>query len=176
MASAFSHIAVPLALTMACGFKHIPKRLLVLGMLLSVIPDLDVLGFNYGIKYESQWGHRGFTHSVFLAFLIGLIAAFFSNYLTAKHLYVFLFAFVSMLSHGILDACTSGGLGVEFWWPFNESRYFFSFREIKVSPIGVKKFFSERGFIVLKSEFIYILLPCLFVGISALFIRKNLKN
>lgn len=176
MASAFSHIAIPIALTMAFGFKNIPKRLFVLGICLSLVPDLDVIGFQYGIKYESQWGHRGFSHSLFFAFLISLSTTFFSNFLKAKHLYVFLFAFVSMLSHGILDACTSGGLGVEFWWPFDETRYFFPFREIRVSPIGVKNFFSERGFIVLKSEFIYIWLPCLFVGISALLIRKNLKT
>lgn len=176
MASAFSHIAVPIAVSMALGFNHIPKRLFVLGIFLSVAPDLDVIGFQYGIKYESQWGHRGFTHSLFFAFLVSLCLTLFSNFLKAKHLSVFLFTFVSMISHGILDAFTSGGLGIEFWWPFNETRYFFPFREIRVSPIGIKKFFSEKGFIVLKSELIYIWLPCLFVGISALIIRKNLKR
>ncbi len=176
MASAFSHVTVPIALTMAFGFKQISKRLFILGMCLSIIPDIDVIGFHYAIKYESQWGHRGFTHSVFFAFLVGLIAAYFSNFLKAKHLHVFLFAFASMLSHGILDACTSGGLGVEFWWPFNETRYFFPFRKIRVSPIGIQNFFSERAFIVLKSEIIYIWIPCLFMGVFSLFLRKKLKT
>jgi inner membrane protein len=44
-------------------------------------------------------------------------------------------------SHGILDAMTDGGLGVAFFSPFDDTRCFFPFRPIKVSPIGLS-FFS----------------------------------
>jgi inner membrane protein len=50
------------------------KRVLTIGALCSVIPDLDVIGFRFGIRYGDFWGHRGFTHSlVFAALLAGAI-------------------------------------------------------------------------------------------------------
>jgi inner membrane protein len=56
---------------------------------------------------------------------------------------------------------TSGGRGVGFLIPFDNTRHFFPFRPIKVSPIGIGEFFSEWGAKVLLGEFKYILLPCL---------------
>lgn len=75
----------------------------------------------------------------------------------------FLVILFSTLSHGILDAMTSGGKGVGFFIPFDNNRFFFPFRDIKVSPIGVERFFSERGIQVLLSEFKYIFIPCFIV-------------
>ncbi len=49
---------------------------------------------------------------------------------------VWLFLFVATISHGILDALTDGGLGVAFFAPFVNTRYFFPWTPIKVSPIG----------------------------------------
>jgi len=44
-------------------------------VLCSVIPDLDAIGFRFGIHYGDFWGHRGFTHSlIFAALLAGLVA------------------------------------------------------------------------------------------------------
>ncbi|WBX74857.1 hypothetical protein PG913_00110 [Tenacibaculum pacificus] len=62
-------------------------------------------------------------------------------------------------SHAVLDALTTGGLGVAFFSPFDTTRYFFPWRPIKVSPIGVERFFGERGIKVLKSEFLWIGIP-----------------
>jgi membrane-bound metal-dependent hydrolase YbcI (DUF457 family) len=40
----------------------------------SVILDLEVIGFRFGIHYGDFWGHRGFTHSlVFAAFLVSTL-------------------------------------------------------------------------------------------------------
>jgi hypothetical protein len=46
---------------------------------------------------------------------------------------------------------TDGGLGVAFFAPFHNERYFFPWRPIAVSPIGMG-FFSERGLEVIISE------------------------
>jgi inner membrane protein len=54
---------------------------------------------------------------------------------------------------------TDGGLGVAFFSPFDTTRYFFGFRPVVVSPIGIGKFFHESAFIVLKSEAKWIWLP-----------------
>ncbi|BAO74942.1 putative membrane protein [Winogradskyella sp. PG-2] len=70
---------------------------------------------------------------------------------------------------------TSGGKGVGFFIPFENSRYFFPFREIKVSPIGVERFFSEWGVNVLLSELKYIGIPC-FIVLAVMFIARESRN
>lgn len=164
MASVFSHVAVPVALTMAAGTKRISLRLLGLCTLLSAAPDLDSIGFLFDVPYGSQWGHRGFTHSLAFAVVVGAICAFFARRMRAARGAVFLFAFMSMASHGVLDAMTTGGHGVAFFWPFDHERYFCPWRKIEVSPISVKRFFSGRGLAVLESEINFIWIPCLIAG------------
>ena len=67
--------------------------------------------------------------------------------------------FIVTASHGILDAMTDGGLGVAFLAPFDNSRYFFPWRPVMVSPIGVAPFFSRYGLNVLLSEIVWIWEP-----------------
>jgi inner membrane protein len=67
---------------------------------------------------------------------------------------------------------TSGGKGVGFLIPFNNERFFFPFRDIKVSPIGVERFFSEWGISVILSEIKYILFPCLIIFVVRFFVLK----
>ena len=47
---------------------------------------------------------------------------------------------------------------------------------IEVSPIGVATFFSERGLLVLKSEFLWIWLPAIVAGMVMLLIRRALSR
>jgi inner membrane protein len=54
-----------------------------------------------------------------------------------------LYFFLSAASHGLLDALTDGGLGVAFFSPFEQTRYFFPVRPVAVSPIGIREFFNE---------------------------------
>jgi len=82
--------------------------------------------------------------------------------------------FLSTISHGLLDAMTSGGKGVGFFIPFNNSRFFFPFREIVVSPIGIEKFFSKWGIKVLLSELKFLFLPC-FIILGIFYFIKNLN-
>ena len=46
------------------------RRALLLGVLCAVLPDIDVVGFGYGIQYGDLWGHRGLTHSLVFAALL----------------------------------------------------------------------------------------------------------
>lgn len=57
-----------------------------------------------------------------------------------------------MVSHGLLDTLTTGGKGVALLWPFSDERFFAPLQFIRVSPIGVGRFLSERGLAVLLSE------------------------
>ena len=64
-------------------------------------------------------------------------------------------------SHGVLDAMTTGGLGVAFFSPVEQQRYFFDFRPIQVSPIGIRNFAGQQAMRVLASEVVWVGLPCL---------------
>ena len=75
-------------------------------------------------------------------------------------------------SHGLLDALTNGGRGIAFFAPFSDHRYFFPWRPIQVSPIGVG-FFSPRGLRVLASEAQWIWLPSAIIAVSARLIRRR---
>jgi inner membrane protein len=87
-------------------------------------------------------------------------------------LFAFAFVFVSASSHGFLDAMTTGGLGVAFFSPFSNARYFLPWRVILVSPIGVESFFSMRGFRVLKSELLWVWSPSGAVALVGLAVRR----
>lgn len=161
MASIFSHPAVPAALGLA---RLGPKRLLWACALLTVLPDADVLTFRLGVPYASQWGHRGFTHSVAFALAVGLSFVPLARLLHASRVRTFLACSASTLSHGVLDAMTDGGLGVAFFWPLSPERHFFPWRPIEVSPIGAGAFFGMRGLEVLLSEAFWVWVPLLLLG------------
>ena len=173
MASAFSHIAVLAVLYASFKSDTVNIRLFLLAALCTVFPDIDVIGFNIGIPYGSQWGHRGFTHSLVFALCLASLLTFFHRQLQSKPWAVFWLCFVSCASHAFLDAMTNGGLGVALYWPFSSGRIFLPFRPIQVSPIGVGSFFTEWGLRVLVSEFIWVLVPALIVGTFGAFIRRT---
>lgn len=171
MPSLITHMAMPCAIRIASGRKYLNARLLLLCVLVSVLPDADVIAFKFGIPYASQWGHRGFMHSILFALCISFFSVFFSGFLKTEKTWIFVAVLISSLSHPVFDAFTDGGLGVALLWPFSDARIFFPWHPIKVSPIGIRRFFSERGLLVLKSEFLWIWLPSLFFGFSAFLYR-----
>jgi inner membrane protein len=79
-------------------------------------------------------------------------------------------------SHGLLDAFTNGGLGIALLSPFNDTRYFFPWSPIMVSPIGVEAFVSKWGLMVIKTEMIWIWLPSLLVVVVSRLIRGTDKG
>jgi inner membrane protein len=161
MASAFSHAFVVIALGKVSPDFVLTWRTVLLGVVCSIIPDIDVIGFYYGIQYGDLWGHRGVTHSVlFAAVLSGaLVALWYRGRPMRERAWLSVYLFLCTASHGVLDAVTNGGLGVAFFSPFDTTRYFFPIRPVLVSPIGVGEFFSPYGMQVLTSEFVWIGVP-----------------
>jgi inner membrane protein len=161
MASAFSHAFVALALGKAPQHSVFTWPVLFLGMTCSVIPDLDVIGFAFGIHYADLWGHRGMTHSLFFAGLLSaaLVAILYRHRARAAQAGLFVYLFLCTASHGVLDAMTDGGLGIAFFSPFDTTRYFFPFRPVAVSPIGIGQFFSFDALRILASEITWIWFP-----------------
>lgn len=161
MASAFSHALVGVALGKISRHPVMHRRALMLGALCAVLPDIDVVGFAYGIQYGDLWGHRGLTHSLAFAALLSalLVVLCYQRESRAVMAGIGLYFFVCAASHGVLDAITDGGLGVAFFSPFDTTRYFFSGRPVAVSPIGIHEFFSEQAVRILASEAKWIWLP-----------------
>jgi inner membrane protein len=170
MASIFGHGLVAYTTTKLIDSKS-DKLLLLLAVGSAILPDLDILAFKFGISYSHPLGHRGFTHSILFSVLWSVLL----SYLFGKNrkLIFAIVLFLSTVSHGILDAMTSGGKGIGFFIPFDNSRYFFSFRGIKVPPIGIEQFFSKWGANVILSELKYLGLPCFIILITLFFIRKR---
>ena len=171
MASVFGHAIVGYTITKAASIKNY-KWLLLLAILSSVFPDLDVLTFNFGIPYSHPFGHRGFTHSIVFAIIWAVLLMFFFG--KQNRVLWFIVIFFSTVFHGILDAMTTGGKGIGFFIPFNNERFFFPFRPIQVSPLRIEKFFSEWGIQVILSEVKYILIPCIIVLLILKLIKKKL--
>lgn len=171
MASLFGHGLVGFTLTKIASVKA-SKVLLFLAIVSAILPDLDVITFGK-IPYTHPFGHRGFTHSIVFALIWAAILAFI--FTKTKRILFFAVIFLSTLSHGVLDALTTGGKGVGFFIPFNNARFFFPWQVIKVSPIGISKFFTNRGVQVILSELKYIGIPCLIVLIVLYLKRKRTK-
>src|ERR1044072_6668270 len=106
MASAFTHAFFAAAMGGAYVRGRVPARFWVLSMLCAVLPDADVLAFEFGIPYGSTFGRGGFTQSLVCAALWGVFvtAVFFRDSPRRRTLAAF-FA-LATASHGALDALT----------------------------------------------------------------------
>ncbi|TGE20200.1 metal-dependent hydrolase [Hymenobacter elongatus] len=165
MASVFGHALLGATL----GKLLLPSRpgwpWWLLAAACAVLPDADVVGFKLGVAYADLWGHRGLSHSVAAAAVVATILVLLigwfrrGQHAASGRLWVLLF--LATASHGVLDAMTTGGLGVAFWSPFAPERYFFGFRPIQVSPIGVSRFAGAAAWRVLRSEALWVGMPCL---------------
>jgi inner membrane protein len=179
MASTFSHAAVALSIGTCFYRPEIPRRIWLAGMVCSALPDIDVLGFRFGIRYGDLWGHRGLTHSLFFAALLAAVVAttvFRSRTPGISRPALFSYLFLATASHGLLDAMTNGGLGVAFFLPFDNHRYFLPWRPIRVSPIGAARFFTARGFAILQNEFIWIWIPAILFALLVWMLRGNSQH
>jgi inner membrane protein len=149
------------------------------GVACSVIPDLDVIGFRFGIRYGDFWGHRGFTHSLLFAASLATAVAFIGfrrGLPSLGRVPLWSYLFLATASHGFLDAMTDGGLGVAFFSPFDNRRYFLPWTPIRVSPIGLGRLFSHRSLEVLQTELLWIWLPAAVLAIAAWVVRRRIRQ
>ncbi|RHX90001.1 metal-dependent hydrolase [Leptospira stimsonii] len=175
MPTIMTHTVVPISLWLALGKKTIPVKLLLVGIFFSILPDADVIAFKLGIPYEADLGHRGFSHSIGFALSLSVFSCVLLRWFQVKATVLISFLFLSILSHGVLDAMTSGGLGVGFLIPYSSERFFFDYRPIRVSPIGIKNFLTARGLVVFKSEFLFVWIP-LYMLAGFLFLARRLRR
>jgi inner membrane protein len=168
MASAPTHIVATSAIAAFFHKPRVPWHLWFFGALLAVAPDLDVLAPRVPVAYRDLVAHRGLSHSLLMAAVVStlIVLLFYRDGawpLRAKR--VWLFLFLAMASHGLLDALTNGGPGVAFFAPFSAKRYFFPYRPLLVSPLSIQAFLTSRGVAILLNEMRWVWAPS--VGLAA---------
>ena len=171
MASVFAHAVFALAANQAFPAPQRVAKIAAIGMFCAVLPDADVIAFSFGIPYRHVLGHRGITHSLAFAALLAPLLAWLcqprEKLWDRSGILLSIYFFIATASHGLLDAMTTGGAGVAFFAPFENGRHFLPWRFIQVSPIGAGNFFSEWGLRVLKSEFVWVMLPSFIFALVA---------
>jgi inner membrane protein len=147
------HIAVGMAFGRAFSPNNaIAKKAAVAFSIISIWPDIDAVGFLFGVKYSDPLGHRGATHSLIVAALVGLASYAFAKRRNLPIARTTTFATIVAASHALLDTMTyGGGLGCALFWPFTTERFWAPFRFIPVAPIGLG-LISSRGVYVMLSE------------------------
>jgi inner membrane protein len=175
MPTILTHPAVPLAIGLGLGSNIITRRLLVAGVVASIVPDFDVIGIPFGVVSGTEFAHRGFTHSLAFAAGLALLGCLASRWLRASLPLIFAFLFAAAASHGVLDSFTNGGSGIAFLWPFSAERFFSPYRVIEVSPIGVSRFLSGRGVTVLASEMLWVWFPAIVLAVALATLRRQLS-
>ncbi len=144
--------------------RKVPLRFLLLSAVCPALPDIDLLALKVGIPYEHFLGHRGFTHSPFFALVLSLVVVwvfFMKSRRFRRRGWLFVYFSLLIGSHGVLDAFTSGGIGVAFLSPFSNERFFFSWRPIQVSPIGA--YLNGLRGQALADEFVWLVFPALLI-------------
>ncbi|VAW91034.1 hypothetical protein MNBD_GAMMA21-2082 [hydrothermal vent metagenome] len=179
MPTVITHSIFAISLAHLSKNSELPGRFWTLAIVCSLLPDLDVIGFRFGIAYADAWGHRGLSHSLSFALLTGLLVVlifFWQTRLRSLRVRLVVFYFAVTASHGVFDALTNGGLGIAFFAPFDDTRYFFPFQPIEVSPIGLKNFLTERGMDVLLSETLWLILPSFIFMMLVSMIRRIIRK
>lgn len=179
MASIPTHMIFGAAL--GVGFAGAPRRgaVLLLGAVCAAVPDLDAIGYRLGVPYESMFGHRGFSHSLLFAILLAaaivlLFARAGLGGTSPRTLVVYLA--LATASHGFLDALTDGGLGVAFLAPFSGERFFLPWHPIAVSPLSIRRFFSERGMAILATEVAWVWVPAAVIALAGVVLRREARD
>lgn len=153
--ASLGHIAVGMATARVYRTESTARRASLTAMFLwaalSFLPDADVVGFGFGVRYEDEWGHRGATHSLVFSLALGAAIGLLAPLFHRPAIRTGVTASLVLASHALLDTLTNGGLGCALFWPFDLTRYFAPWTPIPVSPIGLG-YLSPYGMYVAATE------------------------
>jgi inner membrane protein len=169
MPSSFAHAAAGLGIAAVFAPAAAPKRYWVIAAACAVCPDLDWIGMPFGNRDIERifGGHRGFTHSITFAVLLGTAVAFFAfrdSRWNGQRWRLWVAFTLATMSHGVLDALTTQRPMIAFFSPFSTARYTFAWHPIR--PIG--------GMIqVLGNELLWVGLPAVALVYLATRFRRS---
>jgi inner membrane protein len=176
MPTALTHLAVPVSAAVALGMRRLSLGALLTGMAAATVPDLDVIAFKLHATYGSMMSHRGFTHTLLFALLIGLAGYALAPCWHMRRWVGYTWIALCALSHPLLDMLTDGGSGIALLWPLVETHYFFPWRPIAVSPLSLTRLLSARGLEVLRSELLFVWLPLMTLALLFWTARHSLAG
>ena len=118
---------------------------------LALLPDADVLLVALGAHDAGAFGHRGGSHSLSVALVVGLLSAFAARRLGWPVLRTALAATLAVASHAFLDVLDQRGRGLPLFWPLSSVRFHSPWRIFPDAPRGLK-LFSSAGLASLAIE------------------------
>jgi len=168
----YLHFAPAVALAVAIGPGRIGWRLALAGAFCGVLPDADVLMVVLRFdSYGGTYGHRGFTHSIGFALLVGALGALLagrhpprSRWLTAAYLAL------CIASHPLLDGLIDRGICNAWLWPLDGARHCLPWRPIPMR--GVPLFGPDR----LAQELLWIGVPLLLLANGGMALRWAVRR
>jgi inner membrane protein len=143
---------------------------ITLAAICAVAPDLDLIGWPLGISPSALLGHRGLTHSLPFAVVLGTIAAlaFLRDASRRERTAAAIILVLATATHGVLDALTSyAPSGPAFWAPFSNQRYRFPWTPLTGAG-GLRTDFGR--------ELIYVCLPALVLVLLIEWWRRRQTN
>ncbi len=175
MPTIISHAITSLPINLGLLGKINTKRIMILSIIFGLVPDIDGIGFFFGVKYNSFFGHRGFSHSFLFIAIAAIIFSFLAipkiKIKSKKFLILFTNFFLIGSLHILLDMMTNGGLGLAIFSPFTNYRFFFPWRPIEVSSILPQHFLELNGLAVMQFELLFLIIPA--IVLSVVFYRKR---
>ena len=133
--SVLGHVAAGLVAGRASRrFSQLDRRgtaAAIVGLVLvSILPDLDMLGEELGIAE-----HRGGAHSLVVAAIVGMAAGLVAWRARERPVLWGLLVFATMASHAILDLF-SPGPDIKLLWPFSDALFAAPWRPLPTPPMG----------------------------------------
>lgn len=104
--------------------RRIGAKAAVAGAIIATIPDLDVICYLFYDSYDMLSIHRGFSHSILFSVLASFVVAYllkkFHWAVELKYLRLWVFSWLALITHMLLDAFTAYGTMLLF--PFSDRR------------------------------------------------------
>jgi len=171
--SIFGHAVAGIALGVAFADEKTPRRTWALGTFCALAPDVDWFTAFLKVHPGNYLAHRGITHSLLGAVLIAASVLLFGFKREQRNLKVGTYLLLASLSHGLLDACTSGRIGVAFFYPFSSSRWACDWQPIQDAPLPFWSGLQLPFLGALLGEMLWIGIPASILAISVQLFRRN---
>lgn len=152
-----------------------PARFWWFAALCAAIPDIDYVWTTQGLAHDSMWAHRGITHSVPAAIVLGDLAAWFGfdgSYWKGFRTRLWVALSLAAVTHGLLDSLTTYALGVAFFAPFSAERFYFTWRPLAGIPPDWAHSRLARVTYQAGMEFVFIWIPAFALLLVALKARR----
>ena len=160
--ASFGHLAVGMLTGQlhGAGAVHHSRRRRYTAILLfaafSILPDADLIVVSCGAHDWGAIGHRGASHSLVMALMLGVACGLFARRMGLPALRTAIAITATVGSHGLLDTIGENGRGIPLLWPLSDHRFMSPWRFLPDAP-RVEDFLSRDGIVSLLSEFCYFL-------------------